>query len=78
MFVLSSVTNNKKTITMRSNTMKAETMSKPSLRVVKGYFNANAEVQQLVDSAWNFAYNALWGMTIFSTAVCGFCWLSGT
>lgn len=52
---------------MRSNTMKAETISKPSLRVIKGYLNTNAEVQQLVDSAWNFAYNALWGMTIFSS-----------
>jgi hypothetical protein len=52
---------------MRSNTMKAETIFRPSLRVVKGYLNANAEVQQLVDSAWNFAYNALWGMTIFSS-----------
>jgi hypothetical protein len=54
-------------ITMRSNTMKAATISRPSLRVVKGYLNANAEVQQLVDSAWNFAYNSLWSMTIFST-----------
>ena len=52
---------------MRSNTMKAETISRPSLRVVKGYLNSNAEVQQLVDSAWNFAYNSLWSMTIFST-----------
>jgi hypothetical protein len=52
---------------MRSNTMKAEGMSRPSLTVVRGYLNANAEVQQLVDSAWNFAYNALWGMTIFSS-----------
>lgn len=52
---------------MRSNTMKAETISKPSLRVVKGYLNANAEVAALVDSAWNFAYNSLWSMTIFSS-----------
>ncbi len=52
---------------MRSNTMKAETISKPSLRVIKGYLNANAEVSQLVDSAWNFAYSSLWNSTIFST-----------
>ena len=52
---------------MRTSTMKAETMSRPPLRVVKGYLNANAEVQQLVDSAWNFAYNSLWSMTIFSS-----------
>ena len=52
---------------MRSNAMKAETLSRPSLRVVKGYLNSIAEVQQLVDSAWNFAYNSLWSMTIFST-----------
>ena len=51
---------------MRTNTMKAETMSAPSLRVVKGYLNTNAEVKQLVDSAWNFAYNSLWSMNIFS------------
>ena len=47
--------------------MKAETMSRPHLRVVRGYINTNAEVQQLVDSAWNFTYNSLWSMSIFST-----------
>lgn len=52
---------------MRSNTMKAESISIPSLRVVKGYLNANAEVAQLVNAAWNFAYSSLWSTTIFST-----------
>lgn len=31
------------------------------------YLAANAEVTQLVDTAWNFAYSCLWNMTTLST-----------
>lgn len=51
---------------MKTNPTKVETIL-GTVTIGRDYLIVNAEVKRLVDSAWNFAYNSLWGMTILST-----------
>lgn len=51
---------------MKTRQTKVETIF-GTVTIGGDYVIVNAEVKQLVDSAWNFAYNSLWAMTILST-----------
>jgi hypothetical protein len=52
---------------MRNNTTTADRNFGTELWVVKGNLIEPSERLKLVDSAWNFAYSALWNASIFST-----------
>lgn len=51
---------------MKQRRLKTAEETKPVLRVVKSIKEDAPDVDQLVRTAWNFAYTALWNNSIFS------------
>ena len=52
---------------MRQRTMKMKGNNQPELKVIRGFLDDKTEVAPLVNSAWNFAYSALWNAVQFSS-----------
>jgi len=52
---------------MRQHSKKIKQTYHPTLKVVKGYKEQQADLSHLVDTAWTFAYSSLWNCSLFST-----------
>ena len=51
---------------MRQHQIKVANPYRPSFRVIKGLKEQAPETEQLVNTAWNFAFTALWNNSVFS------------
>jgi hypothetical protein len=52
---------------MQANTIRTQRKSPAKLRAIRGIASINPALEHLVNTAWNFAYCALWNSTQFST-----------